>query len=964
MVAGNKVTEVLVTLADTVAEGDVVSYTINNGTAVEHSVTTAEAAAHAFTILDVQIPADGDTLTVNAAVIKDAVGNSVATPTTATDTAIVDLTAPNNQPVVDANTTTPTPDVLYTLDSSPVITGTVSQALAIGEVLQVTIGGATYELVPDATTLVWTLDTGTTNPITGSPTFTPLTSGNNSVVAKVIDQAGNSITDTTNDEVVVLAQVTNITVIDDLTDLVGGLELSGSTTPTGSATNIDGIEGKYEGIVSQAVGTALLEGLTNDNTPDISVTLDKNLATDFQQLDIVRSYQRADGEWVLDDNVSNGGVVNGIVASTTSGLIPDIANGTIYSFTDNLPDGGIDKNYRYEAKITNDTVISDPTLVTSQVTEFELDTVAQTPVMSYKNGVLSGNATDDGVIYVNFAGDYVEVQVEEGVDWELPLKSGQATAFELINDPDNYDTNSNSQPSNISAELDSQDNPKVDGFLPIGFVDKAGNVPYENIEFYHFNSSDGPDGEFNPEDNPATAINAFTDANGVTSLSGITTDGSTNVYTTTFSDDAQIVYVESDISTYSGDTRFEVDFAGGNDILTLKGNINSGVIIDMGSGDDSVVTDRLAGTSSRYSEVKLGEGNNTFTANSTSNFQYIEVTGGDGDDIFFTQVGSDIGYSNIYLGGGDNVIKSGSDFDNVRVITTDGDDFVEIAADGGGTDISGSYIDLGDGNNTINILEGGVNRYRGDQSQIFTGNGDDTVYMTDNFEDDSTLTLRAGNDTVTIEGNVINTAIIDTGADDDTVTIDGNVINNAIIDTGADDDIVTIDGNIEIFANVILGAGNDTFTSTGFIDGTVNTGLSDDIINIDGNVRSASTIDAGEGIDTLNVTNDGSNANISLNNVLNVEVIDLGNSGRDITNVNVSYLEASGNDLFIRGGADSRVNIGNQAGNTLIENNSNGNAAWTITGTDTMTTDAVTYDIYTNANSINAVYIEQGISVI
>ncbi|MUG33465.1 Ig-like domain-containing protein, partial [Psychrobacter sanguinis] len=85
-------TEVTVKLTNaTIGE----TLTLTDGTTTYTKVIdTADVDAGSVTFTGIDIPADGETLTVKASITNDANGNVIATPTTSTATAIVDITAP------------------------------------------------------------------------------------------------------------------------------------------------------------------------------------------------------------------------------------------------------------------------------------------------------------------------------------------------------------------------------------------------------------------------------------------------------------------------------------------------------------------------------------------------------------------------------------------------------------------------------------------------------------------------------------------------------------------------------------------------------------------------------------------------------------------------------------------------------------------------------------------------------
>lgn len=608
----------------------------------------------------------------------------------------------------------------------------------------------------------------------------------------------------------------------------------------------------------------------------------------------------------------------------------------------------------------------------SQVTEFELDTEANTPLITYTDGVLSGSSNEDGVIYIDF-GDrvinqedkYIEVIVKEGEDWRLELTGPQKTWFERINDPDNYDTNGNNEPSAIVAEIDTNGNIVEDGFLPIGFVDKAGNILTIPVEFYYFNNEDGPRGKLNPEDNPVTAINTFTDANGVTSIAGVTQVNGVNTYTTTFTDDSQIIYVDGNMDAYDGINKFVVNMAGGNDVLNLKGNITPGVVINMGEGDDTVIAKTLQGSEFNPVVIDLGNGNNTVTKSGTGKFNYLNIIAGDGDDVFNMKFNSsDFEHGNLSLGGGNNSIYSYDDILDATVATDDGDDYIFVDAPATapsttGCDISGSF-GLGDGNDKIELVVGSINTYGtgnagnaiNSGTNVDMGAGDDVINLgldiSNNYQGASynTVDTGTGNDIVNVGRHIEGTngsgiVTVKLGEGDDILNV-GENINEAIVNMGNGVDTVTVTGQLTGNSVINLGAGNDT----------INLGYFND--------DSGSLINGGDGIDTLNLTgnNTGGNNDIAINNV---EIVQL--AGND------AKYDLDWDDIMLSDGTNdsiSEIYINQSGSNNEIEL-----TGWTQdTGVTPPAIDPLgevhIYDTYVQSQGgiTETLYIEQGITVI
>ena len=138
---------------------------------------------------------DVSALSLNGAVIEDAAGNaasfSFSGELAAAAAIVIDTTAPNAPTV--------TPDV--TLSLLPIITGTTGTgaALPVDETLTVVIKGATYNPVADSSG-DWSLNLGTTQPVSG--TLAQFVNGEYiSVLATVTDDAGNSASETTINEI-------------------------------------------------------------------------------------------------------------------------------------------------------------------------------------------------------------------------------------------------------------------------------------------------------------------------------------------------------------------------------------------------------------------------------------------------------------------------------------------------------------------------------------------------------------------------------------------------------------------------------------------------------------------------------------------------------------------------------------------------------------------------------------------
>ena len=255
---------------------------------------------------------NGTTYSVTA-IVTDAATNS-ATDVTSNEL-IIDTTPPTAPTVVSQTTN----------DTTPVITGTTGTGAALnaGETLTVTVNGATYTVVPNASG-IWSVDTQVATPTSGTlGTFTNGTTY--SVTATITDAATNSTSDATSNELVidttaptaptVVSQTTN-----DTTPIITG------TTGTGAALN------------AGEVLTVTVNGATYTVVPNTS------------------------GIWSVDTQV----------AIPTSGTLGIFTNGTTYSVTATVTDAATNSTSDGSANeltiitLTNPPVASDATLTLNE----------------------------------------------------------------------------------------------------------------------------------------------------------------------------------------------------------------------------------------------------------------------------------------------------------------------------------------------------------------------------------------------------------------------------------------------------------------------------------------------------------------------------------------------------------------------------------------------------------------------
>ncbi|WP_204319027.1 hypothetical protein [Pelistega ratti] len=368
--------------------------------------------------------------------------------------------------------------------------------------------------------------------------------------------------------------------------------------------------------------------------------------------------------------------------------------------------------------------------------------------------------------------------------------------------------------------------------------------------------------------------------------------------------------------------------------------------IDTGKGNDVV---KVKGAQIAQTRLYLGEGNDTYelggSFGATKEINNTHIFAESGDDTIkigghlngFLYTGS--GSDTVTVGGianGDIDLGSGQTMPNTYLATyQDGSDR-SLGND--------NNTDLATDTNTLTINGEGILAGTGHTSAIYGGAGNDNVIIEKgSYVGD--MDLANGDNKVTIKDNLgiaADGGTIKTGDGNDQITIEGNVVGNSKIETGSGDDTVTVGGNF---------------------NGTFNGGEGNDTLNVGGDF--SGTFNGGEGNDTLTVT--GSGKTINFANILNVETIDLNGSGANtLTNVNAENVNKSAYPIYIKGGADDKVNIGHQGLGGLKEalTGSGATAAKTWSKGATVEKDGISYDTWSLGDDSSTIYIQQGVEVI
>ena len=306
---------------------------------------------------------------------------------------------------------------------------------------------------------------------------------------------------------------------------------------------------------------------------------------------------------------------------------------------------------------------------------------------------------------------------------------------------------------------------------------------------------------------------AATDANGKF-------DGKVNLTRTISSNEKISVEITDAVGNTASDSKMTSHIVNSdgtryyNNELGIGTDVDTGTIIG-GSGNDKVVVG-TSGHSSRYitdgSVVDLGDGDN-----------YLSVY-------------SNISGSKVQMGSGDDIVKTG--FDEANNKFTNGDGYIT----------GKSIVDLGDGNNKLDV---GTNI---DNSKVTTGSGDDNVEVRGYIwnasgkiagtnDEEYGVYLGDGNNKLKVGTNIDNSKVV-TGSGDDVIEAGGYVVNSKIN----------------------LGDGNDTIT-VGWIKGNNN------------------DINGGAGYDKLAITNPGTSINLDsiANQAHNFEELDISNKSQNTT---------------------------------------------------------------------------------
>lgn len=222
----------------------------------------------------------------------------------------------------------------------------------------------------------------------------------------------------------------------------------------------------------------------------------------------------------------------------------------------------------------------------------------------------------------------------------------------------------------------------------------------------------------------------------------------------------------------------------GNDFVEFRGEINDNVVMQSGSGADTVI---FSGSNLTNSAIELGVDNDLLILSSDIND--TEINSGDGEDTL--RISGQIDSTTIYNSGGDDLVTLSRDssFENSVYSSTSGSSDTLILGTGLSLDNSNFY--LGDENDYISLGSEWISF----GSLISLGDGADTFVANnsvDSFFSDLSLDLGANDDDV------------------DRLYFDSSDTFDSLVITGVGDEDILYIGSVEYEYG--FNSGNDTIT--------------------------------------------------------------------------------------------------------------------------------------------------------
>jgi VCBS repeat-containing protein len=315
-----------------------------------------------------------------------------------------------------------------------------------------------------------------------------------------------------------------------------------------------------------------------------------------------------------------------------------------------------------------------------------------------------------------------------------------------------------------------------------------------------------------------------------------------------------------------------IDGGAGNDVVGLANGVNSITVQNVeningndftGSSDDTLTLQNdVTGVT-----VNLANGNNTLNLAAGANslvdiFNVQHVNGTSSDDVLTVTdtIGTLDNNPTIDLGAGNNTLNIGSQFESMTLLNTQHlngsslDNFFTLK-----NDVSGLAVDLGAGNDTLNLANGtnSVSLFNVENldGSDFTGGispSDDTVTLLNDVSG-LTVNLADGHNTLNLAAGVnsldslFNIAQLNGTASDDTLTVTQQSF-GTVFDMGAGNDTI----------NFQSAAGGVTVVNAEAVNGSTG----NDFITI-GTGATATTVTGGAGADTITVGSSAVNFNFN-----------------------------------------------------------------------------------------------------
>ncbi|WP_019673537.1 hypothetical protein, partial [Psychrobacter lutiphocae] len=246
------------------------------------------------------------------------------------------------------------------------------------------------------------------------------------------------------------------------------------------------------------------------------------------------------------------------------------------------------------------------------------------------------------------------------------------------------------------------------------------------------------------------------------------------------------------------------------------------------------------------------DGGNKFFKSADNDRNIVTVDTGMGDDVFsVTQINGGVD-ARVYMGEGNDTFRTTSaDIGRSAIVYMEsGDDQVDIANRVVGKLYTGSGSDtVKVGGNVVGTIDlGSGDTPEGYMTEYQDGSGlslgnDDNI---DSFDDVNVLTIGGH------LGAAAGAGYVKSGNGKDTVTIKGSMggtageLYTAVVDTGANDDTINVEGSVRVNASIYAGSGNDEVNIGGNVIGKMYTQAGDDSVHVTGNVTGSISTDTGK----------------------------------------------------------------------------------------------------------------------